>query len=185
MTSFPAPSLSRRTVLIDPATAAVLRVIALQYTRRRSRTLRSRPSATTATGPGVAVKAPPLETSLDAERRHRPARAARPEPHLRDLRDPAAAGALETIVYPPSARLQANNALARAGTLEIAPVESPLILFVWSRFRIVPVRITELSITEEAFDPKLNPIRAKVSLGLRVLSVNDLGFDHKGGSLNM
>lgn len=46
-------------------------------------------------------------------------------------------------------------------------------------------RITDFSITEEAFDPVLNPIRAKVSLGLRVLRVDDLGFAHKGGSLFM
>ncbi len=49
----------------------------------------------------------------------------------------------------------------------------------------MPVRITEFSITEEAFDPSLNPVRAKVSLGLRVLSVNDVGFAHKAGSLFM
>ena len=47
------------------------------------------------------------------------------------------------------------------------------------------MRITEFSITEEAFDPVLNPIRAKVSLGMRVLSIDDLGFTHKGGSLFM
>jgi len=56
---------------------------------------------------------------------------------------------------------------------------------VWSRSRIVPVRLTEFSITEEAFDPALNPIVAKVTMGLRVLSVDDLGFAHKGGSLFM
>ena len=50
---------------------------------------------------------------------------------------------------------------------------------------MLPVRITEFSITEEAFDPALNPIRAKVSLGMRVLSVDDLGFAHKGGNLFM
>ena len=49
----------------------------------------------------------------------------------------------------------------------------------------MPVRLTEFSITEEAFDPALNPIRAKVNLGMRVLSVDDLGFDQKGGSLYM
>ena len=49
----------------------------------------------------------------------------------------------------------------------------------------VPVRITELSVAEEAFDANLNPIRAKLSLGLRVLSVDDLGFDSKGGGLFM
>jgi len=93
--------------------------------------------------------------------------------------------ALETIVYPTSRQLQSNNRRAGAGTLEIAPQETTLALFVWSAQRIVPVRITEFSVTEEAFDPELNPLRAKVSLGLRVLSVDDVGFDHKGGSLFM
>lgn len=93
--------------------------------------------------------------------------------------------ALETIIYPKSTHLTANNNLARAGTLEIAPMETSLILFIWNKNRIVPVRFTEFSITEEAFDVNLNPMRAKVSLGMRVLSVDDLGFDHKGGSLYM
>src|SRR5206468_6522200 len=93
--------------------------------------------------------------------------------------------ALETIVYPTSRQLLANNALAKSGTLEIVPMQAPLTLFVWSRNRILPVRITDFSITEEAFDPALNPIRAKVSLGMRVLNINDLGFDDKGGSLFM
>ena len=34
---------------------------------------------------------------------------------------------------------------------------------------MLPVKLTEFSITEEAFDVNLNPIRAKVSLGMRVL----------------
>jgi hypothetical protein len=93
--------------------------------------------------------------------------------------------ALETIAYPASTTLQNNFNLAQAGTLEIMPVMAPLTLFVWSANRIVPVRITDLSITEEAFDPRLNPIRAKVSLGLRVLSIDDLNFNEKGGSLYM
>jgi hypothetical protein len=92
---------------------------------------------------------------------------------------------LEAMAYPPSAAMLANDRLAASGTLEVLPVESPLALFVWSRSRIVPVRLTELSITEEAFDPALNPIRAKVDLNLRVLSVDDLGFQHKGGVLFM
>jgi hypothetical protein len=69
--------------------------------------------------------------------------------------------------------------------LEVLPVEAPLTLFVWSKQRVVPVRVTDLSVTEEAFDVNLNPIRAKVSLGLRVLSVDDLGFGHRGGTLFM
>ncbi len=77
----------------------------------------------------------------------------------------------------------ANDLQAQLGTIEIAPVEGPLSLFIWSRSRILPVRLTEFSVTEEAFDTSLNPIRARVSLGMRVLTVNDLGFAHRGGSL--
>jgi hypothetical protein len=47
------------------------------------------------------------------------------------------------------------------------------------------VRITEFSVTEEAFDTALNPIRAKVSLGMRVLTIDDVGFSEKSGSLFM
>jgi len=87
------------------------------------------------------------------------------------------------MIYPTTSQLQSNNSLAQAGTLEIAPMQAALSLFVWNKKRVVPVRITEFSITEEAFDVALNPIRAKVSLGMRVLSVDDLGFDHKGGNI--
>jgi hypothetical protein len=62
---------------------------------------------------------------------------------------------------------------------------APLVVFVWGKSRIVPVKVSEFSITEEAFDPALNPIRAKVTLSLRVLSVDDLGFSTKGGGLFM
>jgi hypothetical protein len=93
--------------------------------------------------------------------------------------------ALETIIYPASATLQNNFNLAQTGTLEIMPMQAPLTLFVWSANRIVPMRLTDFSITEEAFDPALNPIRAKVSLGMRVLSTDDLNFTDKGGSLYM
>jgi hypothetical protein len=93
--------------------------------------------------------------------------------------------ALEMLIYPASSQIQSDNTLAQAGTIEVAPMEAPLTLFVWSPNRILPVRLTEFSITEEAFDTNLNPIRAKVSLGLRVLNVVDLDFDHKGNSLFM
>jgi hypothetical protein len=93
--------------------------------------------------------------------------------------------ALETMVYPSSATLQNNYSLSQQGTLEIMPMLAPMSLFVWSAARIVPVRITEFSITEEAFDPSLNPLRAKVSLGMTVLTIDDLFFSDKGGGLYM
>jgi hypothetical protein len=91
--------------------------------------------------------------------------------------------ALEALVNPTTAELLAVDADARGGTLEILPPESPLVIFVWSRSRVAPVRVTEFSVTEEAFDPQLNPIRAKLSIGLRVLTVDDLGYSHRGGTL--
>lgn len=191
MTTFPgSPRLIKGgIVLIDPNTSAVLRLIALQYNPDTlSRTLQVQAVG----GEGdrleaLRLKGPPNESiKLDAEidatdqlefpDQNRTATQLGIYPQL---------AALETLVYPGSAQLQASNRLAQSGTLEISPAETPLTLFIWSKSRILPVRLTEFSITEEAFDAGLNPIRAKVSLGMRVLSVNDLGFSHKGGNLFM
>jgi hypothetical protein len=38
-------------------------------------------------------------------------------------------------------------------------------------------------VTEDAFDAGLNPVRAKVSISARVLTVDDVGFDHRGGAI--
>jgi hypothetical protein len=93
--------------------------------------------------------------------------------------------ALERLVYPGSVAVIVNEARARAGSMEVVAPIAPLTLFVWSLKRVVPVLISDFSITEEAFDPALNPIRAKVALGLRVLSYHDLGLVSPGGALFM
>lgn len=91
--------------------------------------------------------------------------------------------ALEMLVYPKSALVIANTILLAAGTIEIIPPAAPLTLFIWGPQRILPVRLTTFSITEEAYDPLLNPTRAHVQLGMRVLSYNDLPVTHRGYSL--
>ena len=88
--------------------------------------------------------------------------------------------ALEMLLYPASSLVIANTALMATGTIEIVPPVAPFTLFVWGAKRVLPVRITNFSITEEAHDVNLNPIRAKVSLGLRVLSYNDLSLTNPG-----
>lgn len=93
--------------------------------------------------------------------------------------------ALELLVYPSSLRMAANYLLARAGVIEILLPEAPLTLFVWGRNRVLPVRVNSLTITEEAFDPLLNPIQAKVALTLQVLNYQDLGLQSFGGTLFM
>lgn len=90
---------------------------------------------------------------------------------------------LEALVNPSVDELLNVAAQAAGGTLEILPPEAPLLLFVWGKNRVAPVRVSDISITEEAFDPALNPIRAKVNLGLRVMSTDDLGFTHRGGTI--
>lgn len=87
---------------------------------------------------------------------------------------------LETLLYPPAATVIANTALLALGTIEILPADGPFTLFIWGRSRILPVRIKGMTITEEAYDPMLNPIRAQVSLELDVLSYSDLAIHHPG-----
>jgi hypothetical protein len=88
--------------------------------------------------------------------------------------------ALEMLLYPASGLIIANTIALAAGTIEVVPPVGPFTLLVWGLKRVLPVRLTEFSITEELHDPDLNPIRARVSLGLRVLSYNDLSITHPG-----
>lgn len=87
---------------------------------------------------------------------------------------------LETLLYPAAATVIANAVLLRLGTVEILPATGPFTVFIWGKTRILPVRLKSLSITEEAYDPRLNPIRAKVSMDLAVLSYSDLESSHPG-----
>lgn len=190
MTTFPnSPRLLKSgIVLIDPESGAVQRIISLQYnpdTLSRSLQVHGAGGEGGDRSEPLRLKGPPVETiKLDAEID------ATDQLEFPDgNRDAVEVGihpqlaVLEAIIYPTSSQLQSNNSLAQSGTLEIVPMETLLTLFIWSKNRIMPVRLTDFSITEEAFDTKLNPIRAKISLGMRVLSVDDFGFDHKGGSL--
>jgi hypothetical protein len=91
--------------------------------------------------------------------------------------------ALEMLLYPKSDTVIANAALAQIGNIEIVPPEAPMTLFVWGPARVLPVRITSVSITEEFYDQLLNPIRAKVDLSMYVLSYADLKLTHPGYTL--
>lgn len=185
------PSLRRAGIVVaDSSTLAIQRVITLQYNPDSlTRSLQIRAASTDAGDRLDAPRytGPPVETiKLDAEldlTDHLEFPNQNPDAVQYGLYPQLAA--LETLIYPTSAQIQSENTLAQGGTIEVAPMEAPLTLFVWSGNRILPVRLTEFSVTEEAFDTSLNPIRAKVSLGMRVLSVNDLDFDEKGNSIYM
>jgi hypothetical protein len=192
MSSFPgSPKLNKGgLVLVDAETASVLRIISLQYNSDSlTRTLQVQAAGGTANDrvepvrfKGPAVETIKLEADIDAtDQLEFPDQNATAiqfgiQPQL---------ALLESLVQPTAAQLSSVDREASSGTLEIAPILAPLALFVWSKSRVVPVKVTEFSITEEAFDPSLNPVRAKVTLSLRVLSIDDLGFSSKAGSLFM
>jgi hypothetical protein len=190
MSSFPGTpkTLQGGLVLLDPDTAQVRRVIVLQY---NPDTL-TRSFQPQAIGPdsgdrlealrlkGPAVETIKLEAELDAaDQLEFPDN----NPTAVNYGIHPQLAALQSVVNPLADDLQSARDLAGFGTLEVAPAESPLTVFVWGPNRIVPVRLSELTVTEEAFDTRLNPIRAKVSLGMRVLSPNDLSYDHRGSSI--
>jgi hypothetical protein len=175
-------------VLVDYNTGAVQRVIALQYNPETlTRSLQVQGIGPDS-GPHVdqmRLKGPPIETykfdaaidaadQLDSGDSLTTASGIQP-----------ALAALETVIYPTSTQLQQAYSMAQSGTLEIVPMDAPLVLFVWSKERIVPVKVTEFSINEEMFDSHLNPIQAKVSLGLRVLTIDDVDFTSVAGSIYM
>ena len=86
--------------------------------------------------------------------------------------------AMESLLYPKSSTVTSNSLLATLGVMEIIPPEGPNIFLIWGSNRVLPVSITELRINEEAYDSNLNPIRAKVTLSLKVLNYNDLPRGH-------
>ena len=87
--------------------------------------------------------------------------------------------ALELLVYPALAAVhQAQQQLA-SGVMEIAPLTAPRTLFVWGQKRVLPVRIASYEINEEFFDTRLNPIRATVTLAMRVLTYTDVSADNR------
>ncbi len=91
--------------------------------------------------------------------------------------------ALELLLYPDVGRVLANAALMAVGTLEVIPPQAPLTLFVWGTKRVLPVRLNHFGIEEKIYDANLNPIRAEVSIGMRVLNYNDLQLLHPGYGL--
>jgi hypothetical protein len=93
--------------------------------------------------------------------------------------------ALQGLATPASGDVLANLDLAASGSIEILPPPGPVTLFVWGPKRVLPVAITQMSITEEAYDTSLNPTLARVSLGLRVLTYADLPAGHPAHALTL
>jgi hypothetical protein len=90
---------------------------------------------------------------------------------------------LELLLYPPSAVTIAKAVMAVTGIITVIDPPAPLTLFAFGPYRVVPVRLSNMTITEEAFNPQLTPIRAKVDLKMDVLSTYDLPIASVGYAL--
>ena len=188
MSSFPgSPRLLKGAIIgLDPANP-LASIVVFQY---NPDTMTRKLEARTASGTGGADKSeafrmtgPPKETitlsvevdATDGIEQNNPLAVA--------LGVYPALSALEMLLYPKSLVVIGNAIAAATGILEVIPQEAPLTLFVWGPQRVLPVRITSFSITEEAFDTALNPTRAKVDLSLQVLSYYDLQITNPGYSI--
>jgi hypothetical protein len=182
--------LSGGLILLNPESGTLQRVITLQYnpdTLTRGFQIRGAGGESGARSEVLRLTGPPVQTitfeaELDAiDQLQFPADGS----EVQRAGLTADLAALEQLAYPSVAAVQGAAALLAAGSIEIAPASAPSVLFSFGRNRVLPVRITELSITEEAFDAQLDPIRAKVRLGLRVLTVNEVGLSSRAGALAM
>lgn len=188
MTTFPgSPRLLKGAIVaLDPSSNRVLRTIAFQYnpeTLSRTLQIQALENEGGARSEALRLKGAPVETikldvEIDATDQLETA-----DPTAISLGIHPQLAALEILIYPTTDQVSTNMEKASQGMLEVVPMEAPLTLLTWGKKRVLPVRLTDFSVTEEAYDVNLNPIRAKVSLGLRVLNYDDLPWGQRGAKL--
>jgi hypothetical protein len=65
-------------------------------------------------------------------------------------------------------------------TTQVPASTMPVVLFIWGPGRIIPVRVTGLTITEKLYNGTLSPTHAEAQLSLRVLTPTELAWAGKG-----
>jgi hypothetical protein len=96
--------------------------------------------------------------------------------------------AIELLMTPKSALASNLASLASlvggggggSSVFQFPPSRLPTVLFFWGPFRIVPIAITSLSITETEYNTMLTPIRADVAVSMQVLLPSQLLGDQLG-----
>ena len=96
--------------------------------------------------------------------------------------------ALELLLYPESEEkgllssaigalagaISGASGGAKADAKSVPRGKVPDLLFCWGPSRIVPVRLTSFSVEEQAYSPQLSCLRAKVTIGLKILQPRNL-----------
>jgi hypothetical protein len=183
MSEFPGrPHLQKGALLVydsqDPGTPPS-RQINFQYnpeTLKRSFATRSPPKdptkSTQAQEDVLSVPGPPVETITLTVELDATDQLDDPQ-HADDINDNGLHGAiaaLELLLYPATALVSQIEQQADAGEVQVHPGDTPLVILAWGKSRVVPVQLSSLSVSEELFDPMLNPLSAKIELGLKVLT---------------
>jgi hypothetical protein len=188
VTTFPgSPKLPKGAIVaLNTATNQIVSTIAFQYNPESlSRTLQVQMAGgeEAAREEGLRLEGAPIETiKLDIEF-DATDRLEKADSDAVELGVYPQLAALETLIYPTSQVIRKNMDMADAGMVEIIPMQAAMTLLVWGKKRVLPVRLTDFSIEEQAYDVNLNPIRAKVALGLRVLNYSDLPWNERGARL--
>ncbi len=174
-------------VVVAPTSNTVLSTIYFQYNPETlTRTLKAQVSGKEGSDrtESLRLKGAPIETiKLDIEFDSTGPLSKTEQDNALSLGIYPQLSALETLIYPKSEQINDTMEQAGQGVLEIIPMEAPMTLLVWGTKRVLPVRLTDFSITEESYDVNLNPIRAKVALNLRVLNYDDLPWKQRGSQL--
>jgi len=181
MSGFPnSPKLSKAALVVFDAPNPVPSLIEFQYNPETlTRDIKANAAEGGAQSDAFRLTGAPIETIkmevlLDATDRLE-----ENDDMVRKLGIHADLASFETLITPKSTTVIANTILLNLGTIEILSATAPFVLLVWG-MRVLPVRISGFSITEESFDHNLNPLRAKIGLDLAVLTYSDLERTHPG-----
>src|SRR5438034_11797058 len=153
MTTFPgSPKLQKGAIIgLDPANP-LASVVVFQYnpdTLTRTLTPQTTTSSDTRRGEALRLKGPPEESiTIDIEI-DATDQLEKGDSNAVTMGIYPALSSLEMLLYPKSALVIANEVLAAIAIIEIILPEAPLTLFVWGAKRVLPVRLTSFSITEQ------------------------------------
>ena len=156
-------------------------IIVFQYNPEQlTRSLQARTASGGGRGDALRTDGPPEETISLAVEIDAADQLERKDPMAMTIGLHPTLAALEGLMYPAYPTVIANQILANFGATGLLAEPAPLALFVWGPSRVLPVRVQSVSITEQAFDPLLNPILAKADLSLKVLTYRELEISNPG-----
>lgn len=80
---------------------------------------------------------------------------------------------LELLVYPESSAISKYQQELASGTKGTVPASAKPLMFQWGPRRLLPVRLSSVTVTETLFNIALSPIVATVKLDLQIESIVD------------